>query len=64
MKSKAGTRHARLKLVLVALCLLQVGRPDARTLERGKFDGLFLADVGGVYDVYGASPDTALREAV
>ena len=36
----------------------------ARTLERGKFDGLFLADVVGVYDVYGASPDTALREAV
>ncbi len=36
----------------------------ARTLERGKFDGLFLADVVGVYDVYGGSPDTALREAV
>jgi FMN-dependent oxidoreductase (nitrilotriacetate monooxygenase family) len=36
----------------------------ARLLERGKFDGLFLADVVGVYDVYGASPDTALREAV
>ena len=28
-------------------------------LERGKFDGLFLADVVGVYDVYGGSPDTA-----
>jgi FMN-dependent oxidoreductase (nitrilotriacetate monooxygenase family) len=36
----------------------------ARTLERGKFDALFLADVVGVYDVYGASPETALREAV
>jgi alkanesulfonate monooxygenase len=36
----------------------------ARLLERGKFDGLFLADVLGVYDVYGGSPDTALREAV
>jgi FMN-dependent oxidoreductase (nitrilotriacetate monooxygenase family) len=36
----------------------------ARLLERGKFDGLFLADVVGVYDVYGGSPDTALREAV
>jgi len=36
----------------------------ARLLERGKFDALFLADVVGVYDVYGASPDTALREAV
>ena len=36
----------------------------ARLLERGLFDGLFLADVLGVYDVYGGSPDTALREAV
>lgn len=36
----------------------------ARLLERGKFDGLFLADVVGVYDVYGGSPDTALREGV
>ncbi len=36
----------------------------ARTLERGLFDGLFLADVLGVYDVYGASPDAALRAAV
>ena len=29
----------------------------AKTLERGRFDGLFLADVLGVYDVYGTSPD-------
>ena len=36
----------------------------ARLLERGLFDGLFLADVLGVYDVYGGSPDAALREAV
>ena len=28
----------------------------AKTLERGRFDGLFLADVLGVYDVYGNSP--------
>ncbi len=35
----------------------------ARILERGKFDALFLADVLGVYDVYGGSTDTALREA-
>ena len=35
----------------------------ARTLERGLFDGLFLADVLGVYDVYGASPDSALAHA-
>src|SRR5262249_15533448 len=27
----------------------------AKTLERGRFDGLFLADVLGVYDVYGRS---------
>ena len=32
----------------------------ARILERGKFDALFLADVLGIYDVYGASPDAAL----
>ena len=35
----------------------------AKTLERGRFDGLFLADVLGVYDVYGGSPDAALRNA-
>src|ERR1043165_7247394 len=35
----------------------------AKALERGRFDGLFLADVLGVYDVYGGSPDTALRHA-
>lgn len=35
----------------------------AKTLERGRFDGLFLADVLGVYDVYGNSPDSALRNA-
>ncbi|MFB9969532.1 LLM class flavin-dependent oxidoreductase [Pseudoroseomonas cervicalis] len=36
----------------------------ARTLERGLFDGLFLADVLGIYDVQGGSPDAALRNAV
>jgi alkanesulfonate monooxygenase len=36
----------------------------ARTLERGKFDALFLADVLGIYDVYKGSPDTALENAV
>ena len=35
----------------------------AKTLERGRFDGLFLADVLGVYDVYGGNPDAALRNA-
>jgi long-chain alkane monooxygenase len=36
----------------------------ARLLERGLFDGLFLADVLGIYDVYGGNPDAALRGAV
>ena len=35
----------------------------ARLLERGKFDGLFLADVLGVYDVYQGSHDAALHQA-
>jgi long-chain alkane monooxygenase len=33
----------------------------AKTAERGKLDAIFLADVIGVYDVYGDSPDTAIR---
>ena len=33
----------------------------AQTLERGLFDGLFLADVSGVYDVYDGSPEAAIR---
>jgi alkanesulfonate monooxygenase len=36
----------------------------ARLLERGLFDGLFLADVLGVYDVYGGKPDAAIRHAI
>ncbi|MCX8253068.1 Dimethyl-sulfide monooxygenase [Beijerinckiaceae bacterium RH AL1] len=36
----------------------------ARLLERGKFDAMFIADVLGVYDVYGGSPDAALRSGV
>ena len=35
----------------------------AKTLERGLFDGLFLADVLGVYDVFGANPEAALHHA-
>ena len=35
----------------------------ARTLERGLFDGIFLADILGVYDVYRGGPDTAIRES-
>jgi len=36
----------------------------ARLLERGLFDGLFLADVLGVYDVHGGSPAAAIEHAV
>src|SRR6185312_1216866 len=36
----------------------------ARLLERGLFDGLFLADVLGVYDVHGGSPAAAIAHAV
>ena len=35
----------------------------ARVLEDGLFDGVFLADVLGVYDVYGGNADAALRRA-
>lgn len=35
----------------------------AQLLERGGFDGLFIADVLGVYDVYGGDRDSAIREA-
>ncbi|HEV7790871.1 MAG TPA: LLM class flavin-dependent oxidoreductase [Pseudonocardia sp.] len=35
----------------------------AQLLERGGFDALFLADVLGVYDVYGGSRDAAVRQA-
>ncbi len=36
----------------------------ARTLERGCFDALFLADVHGTYDVYKGSRETAIRHTV
>ena len=36
----------------------------AMLLERGKFDGLFLADIVGVYDVYQNSTDITLRESI
>jgi len=36
----------------------------ARTLERGRFDAIFLADVLGIYDVYRGSARTALEHAV
>src|SRR5215472_11425949 len=36
----------------------------AQTLECGLFDGLFLADILGVYDVFHTSPDASIRHAV
>lgn len=36
----------------------------AKTLERGKFDALFIADVLGVYDVFRGNADAALSSAV
>lgn len=36
----------------------------AKTIERGLFDGLFLADVFGMYDVYKGDADTAIRNGV
>ncbi|TFD47734.1 LLM class flavin-dependent oxidoreductase [Cryobacterium frigoriphilum] len=33
----------------------------AKTLERGRFDGIFLADVLGTYDVYGGTNEAAIR---
>lgn len=36
----------------------------ARLLEAGLFDGIFFADVVGVYDVFGGNPDGAIRGAV
>lgn len=36
----------------------------AQLLERGLFDALFIADIFGVYDVYGGNADAAFRNAV
>jgi FMN-dependent oxidoreductase (nitrilotriacetate monooxygenase family) len=36
----------------------------ARLAERGKFDGIFLADIVGVYDVYRGGPAPAIVNAV
>ncbi|GAA1337694.1 LLM class flavin-dependent oxidoreductase [Arthrobacter roseus] len=34
----------------------------AQTLEKGFFDGLFIADVLGTYDTFGGTPDAAIRQ--
>jgi FMN-dependent oxidoreductase (nitrilotriacetate monooxygenase family) len=36
----------------------------AKTLERGLFDGLFIADIVGVYDVYQKGIDLTLKESI
>jgi FMN-dependent oxidoreductase (nitrilotriacetate monooxygenase family) len=36
----------------------------AKTLERGLFDGVFIADVLGAYDVFGGGPEAALSHGV
>ncbi len=36
----------------------------AKVLERGKFDSIFIADILGVYDVYGGNADAAFTHAV
>ena len=36
----------------------------AQLLERGMFDSLFIADIFGVYDVYGGNADAAFRNAI
>lgn len=35
----------------------------AKLLEEARFDGIFLADTVGYHDVYGGSPDAAMRDA-
>ncbi|HEY0289279.1 MAG TPA: LLM class flavin-dependent oxidoreductase [Pseudomonas sp.] len=36
----------------------------AKLLERGLFDGLFIADIVGVYDIYQHSVDVTLKESI
>lgn len=36
----------------------------AKTLEKGLFDGLFIADITGVYDVYQNNIDLTLKESI
>lgn len=36
----------------------------AKTAERGLFDGIFMADIVGLYDTYGGNAEAAVRHAV
>ena len=49
-----GTHHNR----------LDYWTDTAKTLERGKFDAMFIADVLGAYSVYGGNHDAAAKHAV
>jgi FMN-dependent oxidoreductase (nitrilotriacetate monooxygenase family) len=51
-------RHPRDRMDYLSLAYWQSA---AQIAERGLIDSFFFADVFGVYDVYGASPDSALR---
>ena len=53
-----------MRRVLVNFNRLSYWTDLARTLERGLFDGLFIADIVGVYDVYQAGIDLTLRESI
>ncbi len=43
---------------------LAIGHDLAQTLEQGLFDGLFIADITGVYDVYQNGMDLTLKESI
>src|SRR5690348_2447159 len=43
---------------------IQYWQDLARLAERGKFDGIFLADIVGVYDVYRGGPAPSILDAV
>jgi long-chain alkane monooxygenase len=48
----------------VAYNTLEYWQDLARLAERGKFDGIFLADIVGVYDVYKGGPGPSIANAV
>jgi FMN-dependent oxidoreductase (nitrilotriacetate monooxygenase family) len=54
-------RHPRDRMDYLSL---DYWKSVARIAERGLFDSFFFADVFGIYDVYGASPEAALRAGV
>src|SRR5438105_14246893 len=43
---------------------IQYSQDFARLAERGKFAGIFLADIVGVYDVYRGGPAPSIVDAV